>query len=46
MLPLGRQIRAALAMDRVDQSCDSTAIHERFPQLPTTPIAHLLGVHR
>ena len=42
---LGRQIRAALAMDRLDQSFDSTAIHRRFPQLPTTSVADLLGVH-
>jgi NADH dehydrogenase len=41
---LGRQMRAALAMDRVDLRFDSTPIHERFPGLPTTSFADVLGV--
>ena len=41
---LGRQMRAALAMDRIDLRFDSTAIHERLPGLPTTSFADVLGV--
>jgi NADH dehydrogenase len=41
---LGRQMRAALAMDHIDLRFDSTAIHERFPGLPTTRFADVLGV--
>lgn len=43
---LGRQMRAALAMDRIDLHLDSAPIHTRFPQLPTTSFADLVGVHR
>ena len=35
---LGRQMRAALAMDRIDLRFDSAAVRERFPQLPTTSL--------
>jgi NADH dehydrogenase len=39
---LGRQARAALAMDRDDLTFDSTATRERYPGLPCTAIADLL----
>jgi len=41
---LARQMGAALAMDRIDMRFDSTAIHERFRDLPTTSVANVLGV--
>jgi uncharacterized protein YbjT (DUF2867 family) len=41
---LGRQLRAALAMDRIDLRFDSTAVRERFPELPTTSLTDVLGV--
>lgn len=41
---LGRQVRAALAMDRLDLRFDTNAIHARFPDLPTTTLADVIGV--
>jgi uncharacterized protein YbjT (DUF2867 family) len=41
---LGRQMLAALAMDRIDLRFDSAAVRDRFPELPTTSFADLLGV--
>jgi uncharacterized protein YbjT (DUF2867 family) len=35
---IGRQVRAALAMDRVELTFDSSDIHRRYPGLPVTPI--------
>ena len=43
---LGRQMRAALAMDSIDLRFDSAAVRERYPELPTTSAADLLGVRR
>lgn len=39
---LGRQMRAALTMDRVDMRFDSSAIRNRFPDLATTSIDDVL----
>lgn len=36
---LGRQARAALAMDRIDLRFDNIAIHSRFPDLPNVSLA-------
>lgn len=41
--PLGRQLRASLAMDREPMSFDDHAIRARFPDLPCTSAAELLG---
>jgi NADH dehydrogenase len=41
---LGRQMRAALAMDRIDLRFDSTAVRQRFPELSMTSVDDLLGV--
>jgi NADH dehydrogenase len=40
---LGRQARAALAMDTEDLAFDATALHRRFPTLPTTTVAEVLA---
>lgn len=40
---LGRQARAALAMDRLDMTFDATATRARFPELPCTTADDLLG---
>ena len=39
---LGRQAKAALIMDRVDLTFDTTAIHRIYPGLPTTSLTDLL----
>lgn len=39
----GRQAHAALAMDREDLEFDATPIHRRFPELPVTSPAEVLG---
>ena len=39
---LGRQARAALAMDSGDHTFDASPIHERFPHLPTTSLHDVL----
>lgn len=41
---VGRQVRAGLAMDTEDLTFDSSAVHARFPQLPTTSVNDLLAV--
>lgn len=41
---LGRQARAALALDSGDHTFDATEIHRRYPGLPTTTLAGVLGV--
>ena len=44
---LGRQVRAALAMDRADLTFDTAPIHTRYPELPCTSAAAVLaGLHR
>lgn len=43
---LGRQARAALAMDRVDLTFDAAPIHRAYPDLPITPLADLLRPRR
>jgi NADH dehydrogenase len=40
---LGRQAKAALVMDRVDLTFDTTAIHRIYPDLPTTSLSDLLA---
>ncbi len=40
---LGRQARAALAMDRTDLALDATAIHNLYPELPCTSAAEVLA---
>lgn len=40
---LGRLARAALAMDSDSFTFDATSIHERFPNLPSTSLVHVLG---
>jgi uncharacterized protein YbjT (DUF2867 family) len=40
---LGRQARAALVMDRVDLTFDAAPIHSRYPDLPSTAVADVLG---
>jgi uncharacterized protein YbjT (DUF2867 family) len=43
---LGRQARAALAMDQTDLTFDTAPIHTRYPELPCTPAAEVLaGLH-
>jgi NADH dehydrogenase len=39
---LGRQTRAAIAMDRNDLTFDATRIRERYPDVPCTALAGLL----
>lgn len=36
---VGRQVRAALAMDSTDLTLDATPVHEAYPDLPTTSLA-------
>jgi uncharacterized protein YbjT (DUF2867 family) len=43
---LGRQVRAALAMDQVDLAFDAGAIHNLYPELPRTSPAEVLTGHR
>src|SRR5581483_11085652 len=40
---LGRQANAALVMDRVDLTFDTTAIHRAYPDLPATSLTDLLA---
>ena len=40
---LGRQARAALAMDRADLTFDSAPIHRVYPELPCTGVADVLA---
>jgi uncharacterized protein YbjT (DUF2867 family) len=40
---LGRQARAALAMDRSDLSFDTASIHRLYPDLPCTALADVLA---
>lgn len=40
---LRRQAQAALFMDSGDRSFDATAIHDRFPTLPSTTVREVLG---
>jgi uncharacterized protein YbjT (DUF2867 family) len=40
---LGRQARAALAMDQMDLTFDTVAIHNRYPELPCTSAAEVLA---
>ncbi len=40
---LGRQAKAALIMDRVDLTFDTTAIHRIYPDLPATSLTDLLA---
>jgi NADH dehydrogenase len=40
---LGRQARAALAMDQVDLTFDTVAIHNLYPELPCTSAADVLA---
>lgn len=40
---VGRQVRAALAMDSVDLTLDSTEVHAAYPDLPMTSLATVLG---
>jgi uncharacterized protein YbjT (DUF2867 family) len=42
---LGRQVRAALAMDQMDLTFDSGAIHTPYPELPFTSPAEVLTGH-
>jgi uncharacterized protein YbjT (DUF2867 family) len=42
---LGRQVRAALAMDQVDLARDTGAAHSRWPGLPCTSPAEVLADH-
>ncbi len=43
--PLGRQARAALAMDSGDHTFDASALRQRYPDLPTTRLTDALRVH-
>jgi uncharacterized protein YbjT (DUF2867 family) len=43
---VGRQTRAALAMDRISLTFDSAPIHREYPDLPTTSLSDLLGPSR
>jgi NADH dehydrogenase len=43
---LGRQARAALAMDQEDLAFDTVAIHNLYPELPCTTVAEVLAGHR
>jgi hypothetical protein len=40
---LGRQARAALAMDRADLTFDPTDLHQRHADLPSTTLADVLA---
>jgi NADH dehydrogenase len=40
---LGRQARAALAMDRADLTFDPTDLHQRYADLPSTTLAGVLA---
>jgi NADH dehydrogenase len=40
---LGRQARAALAMDRTDLTFDPTRLHQLYPDLPRTALADVLA---
>jgi NADH dehydrogenase len=40
---LGRQARAALAMDRADLTFDATDLHQRYVDLPSTTLADVLA---
>jgi uncharacterized protein YbjT (DUF2867 family) len=40
---LGRQARAALAMDHTDLTFDPTRLHQLYPALPSTPLADVLA---
>jgi uncharacterized protein YbjT (DUF2867 family) len=40
---LGRQARAALAMDRIDLTFDATRLHQLHPDLPCTALADVLA---
>ncbi len=40
---LGRQARASLAIDAADHAFDSAPLRERFPDLPVTSVADVLG---
>ena len=40
---LGRQARAALAMDRIDLTFDPTSAHQLYPDLPCTALADVLA---
>jgi NADH dehydrogenase len=40
---LGRQARAALAMDRADLALDLTDLHQRYADLPSTTLAGVLA---
>jgi hypothetical protein len=43
---LGRQLRAALAMDKMNLAFDTAKIHNRYPELPCTSSAEVLAGHR
>jgi hypothetical protein len=40
---IGRQARAALAMDREDLTFDAGPIHRLYPDLPCTPLTDVLA---
>jgi hypothetical protein len=40
---LGRQARAALAMDRTDLTFDSAPLHRDYPDLPSTSLSDVLA---
>jgi NADH dehydrogenase len=40
---LGRQARAALAMDRTDLAFDAAPLHRQFPDLPSTELGEVLA---
>lgn len=40
---LARQARSALVMDSADMTFDASAIHEDFPELPSTTLAEVLS---
>jgi uncharacterized protein YbjT (DUF2867 family) len=42
---LGRQTRAALVMDRLDLTFDTTPVHRDYPDLATTSLADVLARH-
>jgi NADH dehydrogenase len=43
---VGRQARAALAMDRLDLTFHATSIRSRYPDLPMTSVSQLLDARR
>ncbi len=43
---VGRQTRAALAMDRIDLTFDASPIHRNFDNLPSTSLTEVLGAGR